>query len=208
MDLFKIPTVAIIGTAGRKDDSARLKPDSFDIMYGAALLTLSEWGVRAAVSGGAAWADHLAVRAYLDGNVDALHLHFPAPFAGGKFQGGQDGEIANHYHRKFAQVRGVDGLAELQRAIDKGAEVTVGRGFYARNLAVGRDATHLLAFTFGPGETLSSDCGRDDAGYRDAVTAGLKDGGTAHCWSKARGPDVKRHVDLGLLLAPAPALTP
>lgn len=120
--------------------------------------------------------------------------------------------------------------------------MTVGNGFHARNRAIGRDATHLLAFTFGAGSsTAVSDCGRDDAGYRDAVAAGLKDGGTAshgsdgdaenrreayadfgpgskgfmdaaaaglrdggtaHTWSKARGPDIKRHVHLGVLLAP------
>lgn len=202
MDLFKTSAIGIIGTAGRKDDASRLKSDSFERMYEAACETITEWEVKEAISGGAAWADHIAVRAFLDGIVTSLHLHFPAPFAARKFQGSGDGEIANHYHRKFTAVRAVDSLAEIEEAIAKGAKVTVGNGFHARNRAVGRDATHLLAFTFGPGKTAISDCVRHDPGYRDAAAAGLKDGGTAHCWGNARGPDVKRHVDLGLLLMP------
>lgn len=247
MDLFKTPTIGIIGTAGRKDDANRLKGDSFDRMYEAACETIAEWNVTEAVSGGAAWADHIAVKAFLDGRVAALHLHFPATFVARKFQGAGDGEIANYYHAKFAAVRGVDSLREIEQAIEKGAKVTVGRGFRARNLAVGRDTSHLLAFTFGAGCTLSSDCLREDPGYRDAITAGLKDGGTAfhgsdeeaenrrkafadfgpgskgfldaaaaglrdggtaHTWSKAKGPDIKRHVHLGVLLAPRVVLEP
>jgi hypothetical protein len=205
MDLFKTAAIGIIGTAGRKDDAPRLRSDSFERMYDAACETIAEWGVVEAISGGAAWADHIAVRAFLDGKVRALHLHFPAPFADRKFQGSGDGEIANYYHRKFAAVRGVDSLGEIEEAIAKGAKITVGNGFHARNRAVGRDATHLLAFTFGPGTSASFDCVKSDPGYRDALAAGLKDGGTAHCWGNARGPDVKRHIDLGLLLTPSPS---
>lgn len=205
MDLFRTPTIAIIGTAGRREDGDRLKHDSFDRMYETALETIAEWGVQAAVSGGAAWADHIAVKAYLDGKVSRLHLHFPAPFAGGKFVGHQYGQVANYYHDKFSAVRGVNSYAELQAAIEKGAVVTVGRGFKPRNLAIGRDATHMLALTFGPGKSAVFDSLPDDVGYRNAIAGGLKDGGTAHCWSAATTPDIKRHIDLGLLLAPSPA---
>jgi hypothetical protein len=206
MDLFRPASVGIIGTAGRKDDAPRLKKDSFERMYESACETIAEWGVGEAISGGAAWADHIAVRAFLHGKVGALRLHFPAPFSSGKFQGSKDADIANYYHGKFASVRGVDSLVEIEEAITKGAKVTVGNGFHARNLAVGRDCTHLLAFTFGPGIAASSDSVKGDPGYRDAIAAGLKDGGTAHCWGNAKGPDIKRHVDLGLLLAPAPVI--
>ncbi|MGY3582126.1 hypothetical protein ACVIGB_000950 [Bradyrhizobium sp. USDA 4341] len=208
MDLFKIPTIAIIGTAGRREDGARLKPDSFDRMYDAAVATITEWGIKGAVSGGAAWADHIAVKAYLDGVVSQLHLHFPSPFTARRFVGKQYGEVANFYHDKFMAVRGVDSYLELESAIAKGATVTVGRGFKPRNLAIGRDATHMLAFTFGAGQSAVLDSLPDDVGYRDAIAGGLKDGGTAHCWSAARGPGVKRHVDLGLLLAPILTPTP
>lgn len=247
MDLFKTSVIGIIGTAGRKDDALRLKSDSFERMYNAACDTISEWGVTEAVSGGAAWADHIAVRAFLDGKVAGLRLHFPAPFAAREFQGLREGEVANHYHRRFTAVRGVDSLAEIEEAIAKGADVTVGNGFHARNRAIGRDATHLLAFTFGPGEVQISDSIRQDPGHRDALAAGLKDGGTAfhgsdedaenrrkayadfgpgsngfmdaaaaglrdggtaHTWSKAKGPDIKRHVHLGVLLAPRSELAP
>lgn len=178
MDLFKTPAIGIIGTAGRKDDAARLKGDSFDLMYATACETIGEWGVKEAISGGAAWADHIAVRAFLDSKVARLHLHFPAPFAERKFQATEAGEIANYYHHKFTAVRRVDSLSEIDEAIVKGASVTVGNGFHARNRTIGRDATHLLAFTFGAGSAAISDCAGEDAGYRDAVAAGLKDGGT------------------------------
>jgi hypothetical protein len=202
MDLFRTPTIAIIGTAGRREDGARLKADSFDRMYDAAVATIAEWEIKAAVSGGAAWADHVAVRAYLDGAVSQLHLHFPAPFTDGRFIGDQFGGVANFYHNKFTTVRGVDSYVELEAAIAKGATFTVGRGFKPRNLAIGRDATHMLALTFGAGKSAILDSLPNDTGYCDAIAGGLKDGGTAHCWGAARGPGVKRHIDLGLLLAP------
>ena len=207
MDLFKTSVVAVIGTAGRKDDAARLKVDSFDRMYDFACGTIAEWGVREAVSGGAAWADHVAVRLFLDGKVERLRLHFPAVFAGGRFQMNQDGEIANHYHRKFTAARGFDSLAEIAEAVAKGADVTVSRGFFARNAIVAREATHMLAFTFGqpsqdaPDGVPYADFLPSDAGFKQSEAGGLRDGGTAHTWQRCRGAEVKRHVDLRLLLA-------
>lgn len=206
MDLFKTPTIAIIGTAGRREDGDRLKADSFDRMYEAAVETIGEWGTKAAVSGGAAWADHVAVKAYLDGVVTSLQLHFPAPFAGGKFVGHQFGQVANFYHDKFSATRGVNSYRELEAAIAKGAIVTVGRGFKPRNLSIGRDATHMLALTFGSGKSAEFDSLPADPGYRNAIAGGLKDGGTAHCWAAATAPDIKRHIDLGLLLARQPVI--
>jgi hypothetical protein len=188
VDLFKTPTIAIIGTAGRRDDGVRLKSDSFDRMYDTAVATIIEWGIKAAVSGGAAWADHVAVKAYLEGAVTQLHLHFPTTFANGRFVGKQYGDVANFYHDKFTAVRGLDSYRELEAAIEKGATVTVGRGFKPRNLAIGRDATHMLALTFGAGKSEVLDSLRNDVGYRDAIGGCLKDGVTAFHGS---GPDLE-----------------
>ena len=67
-----ICTVAIIGSAGRNEDGAKMNATVFDAMTAAALRTITDhWhlspqNVRL-VSGGAAWADHVAVRLFLDG---------------------------------------------------------------------------------------------------------------------------------------------
>jgi hypothetical protein len=88
-------------------------------------------------------------------------------------------------------------------AIAKGARVEVHPGFQMRNLMVARDATHMIAMTFGmnrPPEDLRP----EDDGFSSAATAGLKNGargqGTAHTWREAYRCTVKRHVSLDWLV--------
>ena len=67
-------TIAIVGTAGRKDDAQKLYPEMFTAMVERTreAITLLENDPLAppgaklshAVSGGAAWADHIAVRLF------------------------------------------------------------------------------------------------------------------------------------------------
>ena len=45
-------TIAIIGTAGRKDDAERLSAALYDAMYLEALKAIQAWGTRRGVSGG------------------------------------------------------------------------------------------------------------------------------------------------------------
>ena len=81
-------------------------------------------GCRRLVSGGAAWADHVAVTLALDGTVDpaALTLHLPAAFEDGRFDADtRDGGTANHYHRLFYARSGIDGLAEIAEVLRRGA---------------------------------------------------------------------------------------
>lgn len=66
--------LAIIGTAGRGTDAAKLSGPLYDAMYRRTLDAMKAWGVRDLVSGGAAWADHLAVRAFLEGEAGSLRL--------------------------------------------------------------------------------------------------------------------------------------
>lgn len=151
-------TIAVIGTAGR-DKSIKMWMKHWDFMY---QTLLSE--VRPddhLVSGGAAWADHTAVIAYLDSHVKHLTLHLPAPFNGSKyFQGefGTSGAACNYYHGLFSHAVNDDTISQLHEAIAKGATVTtqpVRRGYKAmadRNALVARDCTHMLAFTFGNGD--------------------------------------------------------
>ncbi len=174
--------IAIIGTAGRKEDGPKLNKQVYDTMYGNLLSDI--WGysidTRHLVSGGAAWADHLAVRAFLDLHTASLELHFPAPWAGAKFvESGHmlcPGKTANYYHALMSRKLGISSLKEIQEAIDAGATYTVSNGFHLRNKLVGK-ADMLVAFTFGSHGGIF--------GNVDSKTAGLKDGGTAHTWDNS-----------------------
>ena len=184
--------IGVIGTAGRKDDAIRMSQELYDKMYGVLLSDLSHWtGAEITlVSGGAAWADHLAVRAYLDKVVPHLELHFPAAFRSSKFVESSfqmcPGRIANWYHQKMAHKTNVNSLIQIQRAIDLGATYTVSSGFFQRNHLVG-NVDILIAFTFGT---------RDSQGTNlTAEQAGLKDGGTAHTWDHSDA-SFKIHHDL------------
>lgn len=170
--------IAIIGTAGRD----RTKPMS---------QALWDWMVRDVtgrvpqgahvVSGGAAWADHLAVELFLNGHAEALTLHLPAPFEK-RFLGPNhsSASAANYYHSIFSRTRGTNTLAQIERALDMGAEVTyeparVGySGLLNRNTKVAK-ADQLIAYTFSVFHTPA-------------------DGGTKDTWSKCSG--LRTHVSL------------
>jgi hypothetical protein len=185
-------TISIIGTAGRQDDAPRINEAIYDAMYAQTLAAISDWNCTRGVSGGAAVADHLAVRAYLEGALQSLTLYLPADFdidAGRYLEGGKnkDGATANRYHRQFSRSCNVDSFREIIDAIDKGAEVIVKHGFKTRNLYVAKDCSHMLALTFGrfhePVDLRST-----DEGFRSSAAGGLKDGGTAfHGWKDADG---------------------
>lgn len=175
-------TIAIIGTAGRD----KTKPMT---------LELWKWMLRDVyarvpkgahvVSGGAAWADHLAVILHLFNHAE-LTLHLPAPFYDGRFvETGYKsaGATANYYHRLFGQVIGRDTLDQIRATFQTAHWVTeepaspgIG-GMFARNAKVAQ-ADELIAYTFGEGDVPA-------------------DGGTKDTWDKCRGK--KTHVSLPLL---------
>lgn len=149
--------LAIIGTAGRDKDQTMDAP-----LWGRMLTDARARVSRAdtLVSGGAAWADHLAVKLFLNGDAKALRLHLPAPFVDGKYAGPERdsaGSAANYYHGSFQQKTGVDGLAEISLAIERGADVTYepeapGYGaMFARNKKVAASSDVLIAYTFATG---------------------------------------------------------
>ncbi|MFK4705692.1 superfamily I DNA/RNA helicase [Roseateles asaccharophilus] len=156
--------VAVIGTAGR-DKGYPMTADLWGRMVADAHCRVRPDDTL--VSGGAAWADHLAVRMFLDGAVKNLVLHLPAPFKNGQFQGPEKsaGQAANFYHRNFKATTGVDGLSEIAQAIAKGATVTEQPaapgygGMFARNAIVAKMSTAALAYTFGGAEEPPNDSG-------------------------------------------------
>lgn len=186
--------VAIIGTSGRKEDGKKLSRSLFDVMCEATLAAIESFGLSpndvVGVSGGAAWADHVAVRLFLNGKLGGLLLHLPASIVNAKFQENgfkSPGSISNYYHRLFSQKlyrSNWDTVREISVALSMvGAYSMVDtRGFKARNSSVASDADHMIAMTF--------------SGSWDTP----KDGGTKDTWQKCRtSPDRKIHIPLGEL---------
>lgn len=174
----------IIGTAGRD----KTKPMT---------LNLWRWMIRDvreriekgddATSGGAAWADHLAVSLLLFGWIEHLTLFLPAPFENGRFveMGYKSaGGTANYYHRLFSKAIERDTLGQLAMAIERDnvtvhyepASPGIG-GMFARNAKVAM-VPRLLAYTFGEGDEPA-------------------DGGTKDTWDKCEGERI--HVPLPIL---------
>jgi hypothetical protein len=200
----KLLRLAIIGTAGRKEDAAHMSTALQERMGQAARAVVRAKGFTALVSGGAAWADHVAVQLALDGTVqpEKLRLHLPAQLGPKGFsEDTRDGGVANYYHRLFREKTGIDGLAELHEVIARGAEWKVNPdGFKARNTDVARDADGVLAFTFGPGEPWKAKV----HGNVTAAAAMVKDGGTSDTWNKS-GAVTKIHVTLAPIVEQRPA---
>lgn len=147
------------------------------------------------VSGGAAWADHMAVSMFLFSHATEISLYLPAPFENGRFvEDGYKsaGGAANYYHRLFSRVIDRDTLGQVGEVVRRYWEVEnspirieqepaspgIG-GMFARNTKVAQsDADELLAYTFGEGDEPA-------------------DGGTLDTWNKF--PGKKTHIALPLL---------
>jgi hypothetical protein len=194
-------TLAIIGTAGRGEDGKRLASDP--IMYlaemkRAALDVAYRVGAKKLVSGGAAYADHIAIRMHLeDPSRFFLKLELPAELVkvdeglGFKDTGERNphtnpGGTANYYHRRFRDAVNKPGwspFSDFTRTLPHIlTEVRVTSGFLARNLVVAAEADHCLAMTFGEGPKV-------------------KDGGTAHTMTAflKKGVGTSWHFDLNTL---------
>ena len=176
--------VALIGTAGRKEDSTKLNRKLYQKILEDVRNRLNL--IREPVhllSGGAAYMDHLAVLAYLRDfpNVESFEIFFPCKWDNG-FEENKTGGISKWYHEKFSLKMGgakTTSIEQIQKAINKGATYTEGKGFHARNIPVGK-ADYILAYTFG------------DSLYEP------KDGGTNHTWNKSKAP-IKIHVPITLI---------
>ena len=189
-------TLGIIGTAGRRDDAPRMSAALQARMVATASAIAQKVGATRLVSGGAAWADHVAVQLALEGIAGGpagLVLHLPAALGSQRFDTAvQDGRTSNMYHEAFQRLTGIRSREQLCQVISAGATAIVHPGgFKARNSDVARDATVLLAFTFGNGVPWEI-CTHADV---SAARAGLKDGGTADTWGKCRA-HIKLHVCL------------
>lgn len=174
------PRVAIIGTAGR-DKSKNMSIGLWNWMVEDVMSRIRK-GAHV-VSGGAAWADHLAVELFLRGHAGELTLHLPAPIKDGWFQGPYKSaaSAANFYHAQFSTVIGRHSIGEIVDAskheLCHGTVQPIGAGYgamFQRNALVA-ECEQMLAYTFGQGDVPA-------------------DGGTKDTWDKCRG--MKLHVPL------------
>lgn len=190
--------IAIIGTAGRdRAWASRMDRALYFAMFADALhriQTIAQGLPIRLISGGAAWADHLAVNLFLKGYAAQLTLRLPAPFdpAVPAYRALADnqydpGSVSNYYHRQFARAVEHDSLADIAEALARpGAESSTHDGFKARNRIVAQEAEWMLAYTWGAGDAPA-------------------DGGTLHTWTSCRIPLVRRtHISLQTLSVPGP----
>lgn len=188
--------IAIIGTAGRVADGRKLTSEIYKQMLSIADNLVQESNPSIVISGGAAWSDHLAVSLFLNGRLSKLRLYLPCKFDKDNKQFEDDGSVdyktnpggtSNYYHKLFSEKIGKGSLDEIALAIDTGADVIVGNGMFDRNARLAKEATHIIAFTYGNKEVL-------------------KDGGTAYTMQsylrqriKFNQPDNSYHVDLNTM---------
>jgi hypothetical protein len=194
--------IAIIGTAGRAEDGMKLRGESFGEMFlqvsrliKKELVQNESYGL---ISGGAAWADHIAVYDFILGNAFSLDLELPCALTPtGKFvdTGERDfhknpGGTSNYYHESFSKKIGFSSFEQLLKAsLVPECTISVGGGFFDRNSKIAEKADHCIALTFGTG-------------------AALKDGGTADTMKKFLRKNTGRsfHIDLNDFQVYSPAI--
>ena len=110
-------SLAIIGTAGRGDDYAKLSSDPqryWNRMIESACKVAELVKADTLVSGGAGWADHCAVALFLfNPSRYRLVLELPASLEADQYDGlcfrdsgarGDCGGIANYYHKRLTKL--------------------------------------------------------------------------------------------------------
>lgn len=174
--------IAIIGTAGR-DKGINLQESHWNFMTQTIYEEVTKEDIL--ISGGAAWADHVAVWAFMNGLCKELHLHLPAPFSNGGFDGdyGTSGGAANYYHKLFSKNLGFWSLGHIEECFKAGncfiTHQPTAKGYaamVARNKLVATQCTHMVAFTLGDG-------------------AIPQDGGTKITWDMA-GNKERAHISI------------
>ena len=151
--------VAIIGTSGRTEaERARLSAPVLEYWRQQALARIHACQLEPErvmlVSGGSAWADHVAVLLFLFGDQEGrdfagLELHMPCRtsvqrdhvdgVSRVRWEGTHaDGRRLYELHAQFSHDAGRDTLADLGHAILLGAQVSVAEGFLARNRRIAR----------------------------------------------------------------------
>lgn len=146
-------TLAVIGTAGRKDDYDKLTNYHYDRMISAAHKVIAIEKITNLVSGGAAWADNVVCEIDLPKKIYLPSVQ-------------KDLETAKYYYDKFRAKISNPARYDLYG----NTEIISGGGFLDRNLLVAKDADIFLAMTFGNDNEVK------DGGTKHTVNAMLKQG--------------------------------
>lgn len=163
--------IGIIGPSGRNGKISKITKTKYQKMIDNASKKIQELKDATnadeitLVSGGAALSDHIAVELYLKGAANNLILHLPCGWSEkhcnfindqksiNDFFGGErklsTSDKANNLHKLFSSHLQKKSLEEIQLAIEKGAQIFVWKGFYARNAKIAKESDILLAFSFG-----------------------------------------------------------
>ncbi len=137
------------------------------------------------VSGGSAWADHVAVQLYLTKKFAGLELYLPSEFdhKKKKFKNTHEGRTLNNLHEQCQVKTQMPVLDELARVVSSSkasanskVKIIIKRGFKQRNTLISQNNDHLVAFTFSTSDEPNS-------------------GGTADTWLKTKH-DNKKHYSL------------
>ena len=159
--------IGIIGTAGRREDQVRMSENLYSLMIADFKKRLKNINQPITlISGGAAWADHLAVTMFIKNIVTELELYFPCKW--NKFKNEflslefrDSGSVANYYHGLFSKKlfnSKYETLTQIAQAIVLGAKIYENtNGFHARNLQVAVRSEILIAYTWGEGQTQKTE---------------------------------------------------
>jgi|SRR6185369_13539530 len=160
--------LSIVGSAGRQEDASKLSRQLFDDMVSRTSHVIQDWKLDPAhvvlVSGGSAFADHVAVRLFLAGKFASLELHLPCEWDSKKQRFNESdpaGHTLNQLHMAFSKAVGLDSLSDLAKAHAAGAKFIAWPGFHARNTQVAK-SSNLIAFTFASGKQPKSGSGTLD----------------------------------------------
>jgi hypothetical protein len=197
----KLVYVAIIGTAGRKEDGPKMSKALLERMVAHATdVQHNTWGLAneqvVLVSGGAAWADHVALLLYQRARSDGRHpyagleIFMPCKFISTHstyraWDNGWDwkvnpGWLVNKQHDSFSKAVGWTTMDDFKLASSDPLfrlDCSI-HGMHARDAAIARAAQRMLAMTWGTGPEP-------------------KPGGTLHTWKlcKLQAP-FKKHTPL------------
>jgi hypothetical protein len=148
--------VTIGGTAGRDEWAPHLTAQLFhQSMVRPAVLFLDRLKTPGEsvhlLSGGCAWADHVAVELFNQGKAGKLNLYVTAPWLAdrGMFDPSTvEGRSMNAGHRAFSLRTGRSSLAEVATAIQRGAAVVVCPRVYDRNIEMSKtDALFMVSWS-------------------------------------------------------------